>query len=142
ITIIFADLSGFTALSSQLDPEDVQEVANTTFEILNKPIIDQGGIVHKYEGDLVIALFGLPFAHEDDPERAIKAGLRMLELIPEVNECISKKLKKKTDLGLHYRYQFRDCGRRRSRFRREKRMDSDGRCSKLDFPIKRYCPEG
>ncbi len=101
ITIIFADLSGFTALSSQLDPEDVQEVANTTFEILNKPIIDQGGTVHKYEGDLVIALFGLPFAHEDDPERAIKAGLRMLELIPEVNECISKKLKKKTDLGLH-----------------------------------------
>ncbi len=101
ITILFADLSNFTALSSQLDPEDVQEIANTTFEILNKPIIAQGGTIHKYEGDLVIALFGLPTAHEDDPERAIKAGLKMMELIPEVNDKLSKKLKKKTDLGLH-----------------------------------------
>ncbi|MEO0130053.1 MAG: adenylate/guanylate cyclase domain-containing protein, partial [candidate division WOR-3 bacterium] len=101
ITIIFADLSGFTRLSSELDPEDVQEVANTTFEILNKPIIEQGGLIHKYEGDLVIALFGLPTAHEDDPERAIKAGFKMMELIPEVNDKLSKKLKKKTDLGLH-----------------------------------------
>ncbi|MEO0095574.1 MAG: tetratricopeptide repeat protein, partial [candidate division WOR-3 bacterium] len=101
ITLLFADLSGFTALSSQLDPEDVQEVANTTFEILNKPIIEQGGLIHKYEGDLVIALFGLPIAHEDDPERAIKAGFKMMELIPEVNDKLSKKLKKKTDLGLH-----------------------------------------
>ncbi|MEO0190896.1 MAG: adenylate/guanylate cyclase domain-containing protein, partial [candidate division WOR-3 bacterium] len=95
ITLLFADLSGFTALSSQLDPEDVQEVANTTFEILNKPIIEQGGLIHKYEGDLVIALFGLPTAHEDDPERAIKAGFKMMELIPEVNDKLSKKLKKK-----------------------------------------------
>ncbi len=101
VTILFADLSGFTALSSRLDPEDVQEVANTCFELLNKLIIKQGGLIHKYEGDLVIALFGLPVNHEDDPERAIKASLEMMAIMPEINDKLSLKLKKKTDLGLH-----------------------------------------
>ncbi|MEO0225594.1 MAG: adenylate/guanylate cyclase domain-containing protein, partial [candidate division WOR-3 bacterium] len=101
VTILFADLSGFTRLSHSLDPEDVQEVANACFEYLNPPIIKQGGMIHKYEGDLVIALFGIPVSHEDDPERAIKAGLEMLTLIPEINNALTEKLKTKTDLGLH-----------------------------------------
>lgn len=101
LTILFADLSGFTALSSKLDPEDVREVASTCFEFLNKPIVKQGGTIHKYEGDLVIALFGFPVAHEDDPERAIRASLDMMNLMPEVNNVLLTKLKKKTDIGLH-----------------------------------------
>ncbi len=101
LTILFADLSGFTALSSTLDPEDVREVANTGFEILGKPIIKEGGTIHKYEGDLMIALFGFPVTHEDDPERAIRAALEMLELVPDINKILSKKLKKETELGLH-----------------------------------------
>ncbi|MEW6687024.1 MAG: adenylate/guanylate cyclase domain-containing protein [Candidatus Edwardsbacteria bacterium] len=104
ITILFADISRFTALSHKLDPEDVQEVANTCFEYLNQPINRQEGTIHKYEGDLVIALFGIPTSHEDDPERAIKAGLEMMGLVPEINETISKRLKAKgvvADLGLH-----------------------------------------
>lgn len=101
ITILFADLSGFTALSSKLDPEEVREVASTCFEFLNKPIVKEGGTIHKYEGDLVIALFGYPVSHEDDPERAIKASLDMMDLMPEINNALSTKLKKKTNIGLH-----------------------------------------
>ncbi|MEO0228344.1 MAG: tetratricopeptide repeat protein [candidate division WOR-3 bacterium] len=101
LTILFADLSGFTKLSHSLDPEDVQDIANICFEYLNRPIIKHGGTIHKYEGDLIIALFGLPVAHEDDPERTIKASLEMMSLVPEINEKLSGKLKMKTDLGLH-----------------------------------------
>jgi len=101
LTILFADLSGFTRLSSKLDPEDVREVVSTCFEFFNKPIVYEGGSIHKYEGDSVIALFGFPVAHEDDPERAIRASLAMINLIPEVNRALSTKLKKETDVGLH-----------------------------------------
>ncbi len=101
LTILFADLSGFTALSSKLDPEEVQEVASTCFEHLNQPIVKHGGTIHKYEGDLVIALFGYPSAHEDDPERAIQAALEMMALVPEVNRALAGKLNRPTSLGLH-----------------------------------------
>jgi class 3 adenylate cyclase/tetratricopeptide (TPR) repeat protein len=101
ITILFADLSGFTALSSNLDPEDVREVANVCFSFLNTAIIARGGTVHKYEGDLVIALFGYPAAHEDDPERAIQAGFEMFDLLDSINRAVTLRLKLKTTLGLH-----------------------------------------
>ena len=101
ITILFADLSGFTALSSRLDPEEVQEVANVCFEHLNKTVLKEGGTIHKYEGDLVIALFGYPSAHEDDPERAVRAAFRMFRLIPEINATLSARLRTPPDLGLH-----------------------------------------
>ena len=76
LTVLFADLSGFTPLASKLDPEEVREAANLCFEHLNKAIAKEGGTVLKYEGDLVMALFGLPLAHEDDPERAVRASPR------------------------------------------------------------------
>ncbi len=101
ITILFADLSGFTALSQKLDPEDVREVANVCFSFLNTAITARGGMVHKYEGDLVIALFGYPAAHEDDPERAIQASLEMFDLLDSINRAVSLRLRLKTHLGLH-----------------------------------------
>lgn len=101
LTILFADLSGFTALSAKLDPEEVKDVASICFEHLNQAIVREGGTIHKYEGDLVIALFGFPSAHEDDPERAIRASLKIMTLVPQINETISAKLQRKTDLSLH-----------------------------------------
>jgi class 3 adenylate cyclase len=101
LTILFADLSGFSALSSELDPEEVKDVVNTCFTYLNKPIVKEGGTIHKYEGDLVIALFGLPVVHEDDPERAIRASLDMMTLIPEINRVLTAKLRRATSLDLH-----------------------------------------
>ncbi len=72
VTILFADLSGFTALSEDLDPEELSDALNVCFEILNRIITGHGGTIHKYEGDSVLAIFGLPHAHEDDPERGVK----------------------------------------------------------------------
>ncbi|HEX7320838.1 MAG TPA: tetratricopeptide repeat protein [bacterium] len=101
ITILFADLSGFTALSSKLDPEEVRDFANICFEHLNGTITSQDGTVHKYEGDLVVALFGFPTAQEDAPESAIRAAFDMLKLMPKISDMVSTRLKIKTDIGLH-----------------------------------------
>ena len=78
ITVLFADVSGFTRLSEQLDHEEVSEVINTLWSRLDKTILDYGGFIDKHIGDAVMALFGTPVAQEDDPERAIRAALGML----------------------------------------------------------------
>jgi class 3 adenylate cyclase/tetratricopeptide (TPR) repeat protein len=101
VTILFADLSGFTAFSQTLDPEELSDAINVCFEQLNRIITKHGGTIHKYEGDSVIAIFGLPHAHEDDPERGIKATLEMMDYMPEINKILSSKLKTACDLGLH-----------------------------------------
>lgn len=101
LTVLFADLSGFTKISRDLDPEEVRELVNTYFEEFNKPISKYSGIIHKYEGDLIIAIFGVPESHEDDTERAILASLEMLNLIPTLNKKISTKLKREINFDLH-----------------------------------------
>jgi adenylate cyclase len=79
VTILFADLSGFTALAERLDPEDVRAFQNALFETLAQAIARYDGFVEKFVGDAVLAIFGAPVAHEDDPERALDAALDMLE---------------------------------------------------------------
>ncbi len=100
LTIVFSEFTGFAALASELEPEEVSDVANTCLEYLNKPIIGEGGTVHKHEGSLVISLFGISSIHEDDPEHAVKAALDMIQLLPGLNEALSAKLRKRTDIGL------------------------------------------
>lgn len=101
LTILFADLSGFTALSAGLDPEEVREAVNISFGHLNKPIAAEEGTIIKYEGDLVMAVFGHPKAHEDDPERAVRAALGMFERLEAVNRDLAAKLKTEGRVGLH-----------------------------------------
>ncbi len=101
LTIFFADLSGFTRLSSELDPEEVREMVNICFERLNQPIVEHGGTIHKYEGDLIMALFGYPQGHEDDPERAVLTALSMMALMPGINDRLKSRLKVPTAVGLH-----------------------------------------
>ncbi|MBO9539318.1 tetratricopeptide repeat protein [bacterium] len=79
VTVLFADVSGFTAMSEQLDPEAVTEIINQCFAALTAPIYRYGGVVDKYIGDAVMAIFGAPIAHEDDPDRAVSAALAMQE---------------------------------------------------------------
>lgn len=78
VTVLFADLSGFTALSERLDPELVQALQNKLFEELTVAVHRFGGFVDKFIGDALLALFGAPAAHEDDPERALRAALEMI----------------------------------------------------------------
>jgi adenylate cyclase len=79
VTVLFADLSGFTTLSERLDPEVMQALQNELFEELTAAVQEFGGFVDKFVGDALLALFGAPHAHEDDPERALRAALAMLE---------------------------------------------------------------
>jgi adenylate cyclase len=76
-TVVFADLSGFTAMSAILDPEEVREVVNRYFEALSTAVRRYEGSVDKYIGDCVMAVFGVPTTHEDDAERACRAALDM-----------------------------------------------------------------
>ena len=78
ITVLFADLSGFTAMSERLDPELMQTLQNELFEELTAAVQSFGGFVDKFIGDALLALFGAPAAHEDDPERAVRAALDMI----------------------------------------------------------------
>ena len=85
VTVLFCDLVGFTAASEAADPEDVRARIRPYHARLRKEIELYGGTVEKFIGDAVMAVFGAPVAHEDDAERAVRAGLRVLEAIEELN---------------------------------------------------------
>jgi class 3 adenylate cyclase len=76
-TALFADLSGFTRLSETLDPEEVTAVVDRCMTRLGDTVERYGGLVANVAGDGLLAVFGVPRAHEDDPERAVRAGLEM-----------------------------------------------------------------
>jgi class 3 adenylate cyclase/tetratricopeptide (TPR) repeat protein len=83
VTVLFADLVGFTSLSETADPETVKNLVDSAFERLVGVITSFGGRVDKIVGDAIVALFGAPTAHEDDPERAVRAALRMQEVLAQ-----------------------------------------------------------
>ena len=83
ITVLFADLVGFTATSEQLDPEDVAGILRPYHERLRYELERWGGTVEKFIGDAVMALFGAPVTREDDPERAVRAALAIRDWIAE-----------------------------------------------------------
>jgi adenylate cyclase len=78
VTVLFADLSGFTSLAERLDPEEVRAFQTALFEALGQAISRYDGFVAKFLGDAALAFFGAPVAHEDDPARALHAALAML----------------------------------------------------------------
>jgi len=71
VTVLFADLCGFTTLSEQIDPEVMRVLQNELFEEMTQSVEAYGGFVDKFVGDALLALFGAPVAHEDDPVRAL-----------------------------------------------------------------------
>ena len=92
LTVMFCDLVGSTALSHQLDPEDLRDV-NRAYQDACKAAIERyEGFVARYMGDGVLVYFGYPQAHEDDAERAIHSGLSVIDAMNELNETFSDKL--------------------------------------------------
>ena len=79
VTVVFTDLVGFTEQSEQLDPEDVRSLLTTYYSNVRSIFEEHGGTVDKFIGDAVLAVFGAPVAHEDDPERAVRAALAVCE---------------------------------------------------------------
>ncbi|MFQ5972726.1 MAG: adenylate/guanylate cyclase domain-containing protein, partial [Alphaproteobacteria bacterium] len=90
VTILFSDLSGFTALSQSREPEEVQRIVSRHFEVVDGIVTDFGGTIDKHIGDAVMALFGAPVAHGNDPERAVRAALAIQDAMasrgPDVDE--------------------------------------------------------
>jgi class 3 adenylate cyclase/tetratricopeptide (TPR) repeat protein len=86
VTVLFADVTGSTELGERLDPEHLREVMASYFAAMREEIEAEGGTVEKFIGDAVMAVFGVPAAHEDDPIRALRAALRMRERLDDVND--------------------------------------------------------
>src|SRR4029453_2595732 len=86
VTVLFAGLVGFTARAELLDPEDVEAILRPYHERLRSELERFGGRVEKFIGDAVMALFGAPVAHEDDPERAVRAALAIRDWAREAGE--------------------------------------------------------
>jgi adenylate cyclase len=98
ITVMFADISGFTGLAEIMDPEHLRDLMNACFDHLVPAVTQFGGTVDKFIGDEIMALFGAPFAHENDAERALRAALKMrcplsvCRSIPTANTNLFKSL--------------------------------------------------
>ncbi len=87
-TVLFADLSGYTAVAERMDPEALKSMVDRALRRLGDEVTRFGGSVDKFIGDNVMAVFGAPVAHEDDPERAVRAGLAMQGAMDEINAQI------------------------------------------------------
>lgn len=79
VTMLFADIKGSTAMAESLDPEDWADIVNGAFEHLIAPVYRYEGTLARLQGDAVLAFFGAPIAHEDDPIRAVRAGLEIID---------------------------------------------------------------
>lgn len=85
VTVLFADMAGFTARAERLDPEDVRAILDRYYGRLRSEIEAFGGNVEKFIGDAVVAVFGAPISHGDDPERAMRAAFAVREAVAEMN---------------------------------------------------------
>src|ERR687887_1182231 len=92
VTVLFADLVGFTSRAERLDPEDVRALLDPYWQHLREELERFGGTVEKFVGDAVMALFGAPVAHEDDPERAVRAALAIRDWVRETGEDLQVRI--------------------------------------------------
>ena len=89
VTVMFSDLVGSTALSARMDPEDLREVISAYQKCVAETVGRFGGYVAKYMGDGVLVYFGYPQAHEDDAERAVRAGLELIAAVSALKAPVS-----------------------------------------------------
>lgn len=92
VTVLFSDLSGYTAMTERLDPEDVKEIMSRIFGEIAQVIAKYEGFIERFIGDAVMALFGVPRVHEDDTVRAIKAAIEIHELLEVMSPRLEEKV--------------------------------------------------
>jgi len=91
VTVLFSDLTGYTAMSEKLDPEDVKEITSRIFGEVSEIVSKYDGFIEKYAGDAMMALFGIPTAHEDDPIRTVKAAREIHERVNRISPEIENR---------------------------------------------------
>jgi class 3 adenylate cyclase len=84
VTVLFADLAGSTALAERIDPEELRVLQGELFALVNAEVERFGGLSEKFVGDAVLAVFGVPLAHDDDAERAVRAALAVRDGFPRL----------------------------------------------------------
>ncbi len=92
VTVLFSDLTGYTTMSEKLDPEEVKEITIRIFGEISKIVAKYDGFIEKYAGDAVMAIFGVPKAHEDDPIRAVKAAREIHELVDAISPDVKNRI--------------------------------------------------
>jgi class 3 adenylate cyclase/predicted ATPase len=100
VTVMFADLVGSTALSTGMDPEDLREVISAYQKCVAETVGHFGGFVARYLGDGVLVYFGYPHAHEDDAERAVRAGLELITAVAGLKTCAAQQVRVGIATGL------------------------------------------
>ena len=103
LTVLFCDLVDSTVLASQLDPEDLREVVRAYQEVCAKVVARFEGHIAQYLGDGLLVYFGYPLAHEDDAQRAVRAGLGMVEAVDQLNTRLEEEcgVRLAVRLGIH-----------------------------------------
>jgi class 3 adenylate cyclase len=99
VTVLFSDLSGYSALCERLDPEDVLYMMNLVFKEVVSIIVRYEGYIERIIGDEVLAVFGIPRTHEDDPVRGIRAAMDIHEAVARMTDRFKKRLEK--PLAMH-----------------------------------------
>jgi class 3 adenylate cyclase len=99
VTVLFSDLTGFTALSERLDPEETREIMNRVFGLAAEIVARYNGRIEKFIGDAMMAIFGVPVAHEDDPVRAVRAALELHEAVAALSPQVQARTG--TPIALH-----------------------------------------
>lgn len=104
VAVIFADVSGFTALSEKMDPEEVREIINECFNYITSPVYELEGSIDKYIGDCVMILFGARYSHTDDANRAVMCAIKMMDLIGDFSRSSlsSKGVALSLSIGINY----------------------------------------
>jgi class 3 adenylate cyclase/tetratricopeptide (TPR) repeat protein len=92
VTVLFSDLSGYTALTEKLDPEELKEIMSRIFGEIAQVVTKYEGFIEKFVGDAVMALFGVPKAHEDDPIRALRAAREIHDLVLAISPKVEEKV--------------------------------------------------
>ena len=98
VTVLFADLTGFTKLSRDLGAEETHTLLNCYFETVDGVVENYGGTIDKHIGDAVMAVFGAPTAHDDDPLRAVRAALDIQQSMAGLSQSVGRELQ--THIGI------------------------------------------
>ena len=92
VTVLFSDLSGYTTMAEKMDPEELKETTSRIFSEISTVIDKYEGFVEKYAGDAVMAIFGVPKTHEDDPVRAIRTAREIHDIVDRLSPKVETRI--------------------------------------------------
>jgi class 3 adenylate cyclase len=99
VTVVFCDVTGSTSLGESLDPESLRHVMARYFDAMRRAVEHHGGVVEKFIGDAVMAVFGIPQAHEDDALRAVRAAAEMREELAQLKVELTREVSRESRCG-------------------------------------------